>query len=128
MNNMRWQGDSQGKFTVNTAYRDINPSNNQVECWPWKMIWRFKIPYKTVCFFILVLVRGISNSRQPSYKGLSTTFQMYLCTEQTKTINHMFLHCTCTNQMWSIFINLSGIRLGMLGRGLLDRRRNKNFS
>lgn len=56
MDNMRWQGDSQGKLTVKTACRDLNQSNNQVECWPWKMIWRFKIPNKVVYFFTLVLL------------------------------------------------------------------------
>uniref|UniRef100_A0A0V0GSQ3 Putative ovule protein n=1 Tax=Solanum chacoense TaxID=4108 RepID=A0A0V0GSQ3_SOLCH len=32
---MVWKGDSQGRFSVKSAYRDFNRSNNQVDCWPW---------------------------------------------------------------------------------------------
>lgn len=47
---MWWQGDSQGKFFVKIAYRELNIINNQENCWPWKIIWKIKIPYKVAYF------------------------------------------------------------------------------
>lgn len=47
---MVWKGDSQGRFSVKSAYRDFNRSNKQVECLPWKLIWKVKIRSKINCF------------------------------------------------------------------------------
>ncbi|XP_070016101.1 uncharacterized protein [Nicotiana sylvestris] len=53
-----WQGNGQGKFSVRSAYKEYNLANNQIGCWPWKMIWKVKIPYKAACFTWL-LAKGV---------------------------------------------------------------------
>ncbi|XP_047258156.1 uncharacterized protein LOC124890347, partial [Capsicum annuum] len=67
---LEWQKDKSGKFTVNSAYKDLNISEFQEKDWPWKMIWKIKISNKA------------------------------------ETVNHLFLHCKWTDQLWKMFISL----------------------
>ncbi|KAF3652347.1 hypothetical protein FXO37_17559 [Capsicum annuum] len=53
------QLDSQEKFSVKSAYKVLNSNNNQVECWPWKMIWKVKIPHKVACFSWLLVTEAV---------------------------------------------------------------------
>uniref|UniRef100_M1DJF6 CCHC-type domain-containing protein n=1 Tax=Solanum tuberosum TaxID=4113 RepID=M1DJF6_SOLTU len=43
-----WKIGSKGVFSVKSAYKDLNQSNSndRMELWPWRMIWRTKIPNK----------------------------------------------------------------------------------
>ncbi|XP_075091548.1 uncharacterized protein LOC142171749 [Nicotiana tabacum] len=47
-------------------------------------------------------------------RGMSICSRCYLCGQET--INHLFLHCRVTSQLWDLFINLRGIRWSMPGR------------
>ncbi|KAG5576275.1 hypothetical protein H5410_056409 [Solanum commersonii] len=51
---IRWSGEKQGNFTLNIVNKALYSSNNQIECWPWKV----KIPYK-VAGFTCVLAREV---------------------------------------------------------------------
>ncbi|WMV27177.1 hypothetical protein MTR67_020562 [Solanum verrucosum] len=42
-----WKGERKEEFTVRSAYRELRPIEEQQAGWPWRMIWRTKIPYKT---------------------------------------------------------------------------------
>lgn len=53
---MEWQKDSKGIFSVRSAYKDLNIAAVQEIDWPWKMIWKPKIPYK-VNFFLRLLAK-----------------------------------------------------------------------
>lgn len=63
--NLTWQVDKQGRFSVKSAYKEFNHSNNQIDCWPWKLIWEVQIPYKVACFIWLVAMKAVL-----SYEGL----------------------------------------------------------
>ena len=39
-----WKKGREGIFSVNSASRELNRSNHKEESWPWKMIWKTKIP------------------------------------------------------------------------------------
>ncbi|WMV15559.1 hypothetical protein MTR67_008944 [Solanum verrucosum] len=41
-----WNVGSKGCFTVNSTYEDLNTVDIEEVEWPWKMIWKTKIPYK----------------------------------------------------------------------------------
>lgn len=45
-----WSGNNKRVFKVNKTYRMMDqPSNNDLN-WPWKQIWKNRIPYKISCF------------------------------------------------------------------------------
>uniref|UniRef100_M1BPG1 Serine endopeptidase degp2 n=1 Tax=Solanum tuberosum TaxID=4113 RepID=M1BPG1_SOLTU len=51
-----WQGNSKGIFKVYAAYKIMNQSNHQIANWPWKQIWRIKVPHK-VSIFVWLLAK-----------------------------------------------------------------------
>jgi len=114
-----WQRNRQGKFSVKSAYKEFNLSNNQVGCWPWKMIWKVKIPYKVACFTWLLAKEAVLTQDNLIKRGFHLCSRCYLCGEEAETISHLFLHCKFTVQIWRIFISFTGILWAMPGR-ILD--------
>lgn len=85
-----WQGNGQEKFSVRSAYKEYNISNNQIGCWPWKMIWKVKIPYKVACFTWLLAKNAVLTQDNLTKRGFQLCSRGYLCGDQAKTINHLF--------------------------------------
>ncbi|XP_060209407.1 uncharacterized protein LOC132636514 isoform X2 [Lycium barbarum] len=85
---------------------------NQIMCWPWKMIWKVKVPYKVSCFTWL-LARGkaltLDNFCKRGHHLCSSCSSCFLCGEEPETINHLFLHRKLTEQLWRMFLNYRGI-------------------
>lgn len=55
---MVWK-EGTGLFSVNSAYKDLNRSNFKEVHWPWKKIWKTKIPYKVNCFTWLLAKESV---------------------------------------------------------------------
>ncbi|KAG5577611.1 hypothetical protein H5410_057745 [Solanum commersonii] len=48
--NLHWLKANNGKFTVKSAYRHLDRPAALLLPWPWKMIWKVKVPHKVACF------------------------------------------------------------------------------
>lgn len=110
---MIWQGHRQGKFSVKSAYKEFNSLNSHIGCWSWKMIWKVNIPYKVACFTWLLAKEAVLIQDNLIKRGYQLCSKCYLCGQEAETINHLFLHCNWTTQLWRIFISLRGIRWTM---------------
>ncbi|WMV14448.1 hypothetical protein MTR67_007833 [Solanum verrucosum] len=105
-----WKGERGGEFTVKSAYRELRSTEEQHAGWPWRMIWKTEIPYKVNYFTWLlakqaVLTHENLNKRKPNLRS-----SCYLCEEQVETVNHLFLHCKWTDQLWQMFIQKRKIK------------------
>ncbi|KAG5612749.1 hypothetical protein H5410_024030 [Solanum commersonii] len=49
---LQWLGNSKGIFKVGAVYKKLNHPNLQLLKWPWKHIWKAKIPYKLWNLFL----------------------------------------------------------------------------
>ncbi|WMV36653.1 hypothetical protein MTR67_030038 [Solanum verrucosum] len=49
-----WTGNNRGVYKVNRAYKLMDQTNQQIKNWPWKQIWKSRIPYKVSCFVWLL--------------------------------------------------------------------------
>ncbi|KAG5611177.1 hypothetical protein H5410_022458 [Solanum commersonii] len=47
---LQWLKAKNGKFTTKSAYRHLDRPAAMLLSWPWKMIWKVKIPHKVACF------------------------------------------------------------------------------
>ncbi|WMV26176.1 hypothetical protein MTR67_019561 [Solanum verrucosum] len=45
-----WHGHNKGRYRVKEGYKQTNLRENQDFKWPWKQIWRVKMPQKVACF------------------------------------------------------------------------------
>ncbi|CAN4089739.1 unnamed protein product [Withania somnifera] len=56
---LMWKLDKEGKFKVRSAYKIYGNSSQIKKDWPWKMIWKGKIPHKVSCFIWLVARQAV---------------------------------------------------------------------
>ncbi|WMV45534.1 hypothetical protein MTR67_038919 [Solanum verrucosum] len=54
-----WKMDKDGTFKVKSAYKLLDIAIETKEGWPWKMIWKGKIPHKEACFTWLVAHQAV---------------------------------------------------------------------
>ncbi|WMV33010.1 hypothetical protein MTR67_026395 [Solanum verrucosum] len=106
---LEWNRNSKGIFSVKSAYRELNVEVGKERDWPWKMIWKPKIPYKVNCFIWLLAKEAVLTHDNLNKRGHQLTAGCFLCGEQAETINHLFLHGKWTDQLWRMFISLKGI-------------------
>ncbi|WMV14423.1 hypothetical protein MTR67_007808 [Solanum verrucosum] len=45
-----WRLHSRGVFTVKSCYWERNTNHSLTTVWPWKLIWKIKVPLKVACF------------------------------------------------------------------------------
>ncbi|KAK6796557.1 hypothetical protein RDI58_004258 [Solanum bulbocastanum] len=107
---LEWKDHKQGRFSVKGAYKKFNPFNSQINGWPWKMIWKAKIPYKVSCFTWLLAKQAVLTQENLMKRGIQLRPRCFLCGEKAETVSHLFLHCRITNQLWDLFINKKGLK------------------
>ena len=105
-----------GEFTVKFAYRELRPIEEQQVGWPWRMIWRTKIPYKVYYFTWLLAKEEVLTHVNLNKRKHNLCSRCYLCKEQVETVNHLFLHCKWTDQLWQMFIHKRKIKWTKPGR------------
>lgn len=106
---LEWLGQGQGRFSVRGAYRKFNPYNNQIDNWPWKLIWKVKILYKVSCFTWLLAKQAVLTQENLMKRGFQLSPRCFLCKEEVETVNHLFLHCRTRNQIWRTFTGMKGL-------------------
>jgi len=104
-----WNHNCNGNFSVKEAYKKLNSFTHQVTGWPWKLIWKVKIPLKVSCFTWLLAKQAVLTQENLMKRGIQLSPRCFLCGEEAETVNHLFLHCRITNILWSIFINSKGL-------------------
>uniref|UniRef100_M1BGQ1 RNA binding protein n=1 Tax=Solanum tuberosum TaxID=4113 RepID=M1BGQ1_SOLTU len=57
--NLHWLRANNGKFTVKSAYRHLHRPAAMLLPWPWKIIWKVRVPHKVACFTWLVARQAI---------------------------------------------------------------------
>lgn len=98
-----------GKFSFNAAYKMSNQPRIQVANCPSKRIWKTKIPYKVAYFSWLLAMEVVVTQENLIKKKWILWSRCFLCEKDVKTVGHLFLHYSITDQLWKIFINLRGI-------------------
>ena len=105
---------------MNTVHEQFNTSNNQIEHWEWKMIWKVEIPNKVAspltsskkkkktcaCFIWLLAREAVLTQDNLCRRGYQLCSRCYRYGSVPETISHLFLHCKLTTQLWRMFISL----------------------
>ncbi|WMV58899.1 hypothetical protein MTR67_052284 [Solanum verrucosum] len=107
--NLFWNPDEQDRFSVGSAYRSSQRPGTHIGGWPWKMIWKVKIPLKIACFTWLLANQAALTQHNLMKRGMQICSRCWFCECEVETINHLFLHCREDAKLWQIFINLRGI-------------------
>ena len=73
------------------------------------MVWKPKIPYKVNHFTWLLAKEVVLTQKNIKKRKFLLCSRCFLCEEQAETVNHLFLHCKWTDQLWRIFSSLRKI-------------------
>ena len=102
----------QRKIQVSSGYKLINRAPLTFN-WPWRQIWKTKIPLKVACFTWLLAKEAVLTHENLRKRNNILVTHCCLCGEAAETVRHLFLHCKITERLWKIFINLRGIQQTM---------------
>lgn len=81
---LTWGSNRDGSYLIKEGYLHLSSREILTDLWPWKLIWRTKMPPKVVCFSWIIL-RG---------RKFYIANICYKCFCNPQSISHLFLHCT----------------------------------
>ncbi|WMV26903.1 hypothetical protein MTR67_020288 [Solanum verrucosum] len=113
---LQWLGNSKGIFKVGAVYKKLNHPNLQLLKWPWKHIWKAKIPYKVSCFVWLLTKEAVLTQDNLMKRGITLCSRCFFCGKTAETVNHLFIQCKVTDQLWNLFLRRKSISWSMPGR------------
>jgi hypothetical protein len=102
-----WIPSSKGSFEVSTFYWVLSPPGSVP--FPWKGIWRTKVPLRVV-FFGWMAVRSkiptIDNLRR---RVMIVINRCWLCESDKESVDHLLLHCGVANALWNVIFSRFGL-------------------
>ncbi|KAH0709195.1 hypothetical protein KY284_010622 [Solanum tuberosum] len=129
-----WKMHKKGIVSVKSCYWSLN-SNQAMEMeWPWKLIWKIKVPHKVSGFIWLAIREACLTHEVLQRRGIQICSRCFMCGEEAEVNSHLFLHCRTAANLWSMFLCILGINwvmpkttLGLLRQweGVGRRRRSK---
>jgi hypothetical protein len=104
---IRWSPDHRGKFAVKSYYKVL--AGRRAQPFPWKPIWKSKVPPR-VAFFVWTAAKGkiltMDNLRK---RGICIVDWCCLCKKSGESPDHLLLHCSYAQALWSFAFSLFGI-------------------
>ena len=105
-------GSRSGNYTAVEGYAAIlevpwappNPG-------PWKALWRFASIPKNDIFIWTVLHSSILTGEKLKSKGWEGPSRCPLCNQAEETIDHLFISCEFTKEVWSLTLGSTAVSL-----------------
>jgi len=105
----KWGTTGDGNYTVSAAYKQSRAFNAVTDHWPWKLIWKIKLPPKIVCFCWTALYEACLTQDNLYKRKRIIVNGCYLCQKAAESNRHLFLHCTVTAKLWNMFYSFFGL-------------------
>ena len=104
---IRWSLDHNGQFAVKSYHKVL--AGRRAQPFPWKPIWKSKVPPR-VAFFVWTAAKGkiltMDNLRK---RGICIVEWCCLCKKSGESPEHLLLHCSYAQALWSFAFSLFGI-------------------
>lgn len=99
-----WNHSQDGKFTMNSAYINIQASSNNQGSSTSKdfmWIWKFNAPKKIKTFLWLLLHKRLPTSIFLNHIGMGVPSTCKQCPTHQEDISHIFFHCPKAFTFWT---------------------------
>jgi len=106
---LKWGNSEKGIYTVKEGYHKLCSSNAMIDQWPWKLIWKTRLPPKIKCFTWTTLKNAILTLDNLNRRKLQLVNRCFMCLNSLESVNHLFLHCPVATALWKMFISIAGI-------------------
>ena len=104
---LRWQLKRDGKFDTRSYYQAIHGNHNFF--FPWKGVWKPKIP-KRVAFFLWTAAHNrILTLDNLMLRDRILVNRCCMCCGDGESVDHLLLHCPVTHSLWSFMLQAFGV-------------------
>ena len=97
-----WRLKCDGKFDTRSYYQEIQGASNSL--FPWKGIWKPKIPKRVVVFLWTAAHGRILTLDNLMLKGRPLANWCCMCCHDGESTDHILLHCPITHSLWSFML------------------------
>jgi hypothetical protein len=94
-------------FQVRSYYHVLSPSDGVL--FPWKCIWKPKVPPRVTFFIWTVTLGKILTADNLRRRNVILFSWCCMCKVDGETIDHMFIHCKVVRELWDTVLNLFGM-------------------
>lgn len=95
-----WVGESNGRFTVSSAYTIAANEGSSVEATKWNSIWKLKIPNRIKTYIWLVRHDKILTNSNRCRRGMSGNDRCWNCANTAEDADHFRDNSTCPFREW----------------------------
>ncbi|XP_059285769.1 uncharacterized protein LOC132039260 [Lycium ferocissimum] len=101
-----WGSSSKGICTVKAGHKHLCPQNGMIKNWPWKLIWRTKLPTKVSVLHGPALYGAGLNLDNLSRWKIQLVNRCYMCQRNMKSNVHLLIHCPVAAELRNFFFSL----------------------
>lgn len=106
---MVWGNSKEGQYTVKGNYYLMCSQNGLLNNWPWKHVWKIRLPPKVTCFTWLALNDAILTQDNLCKKKIVLVNRCYMCYQASENVNHLLMHCPVVADIWNCFLSFFGL-------------------
>jgi hypothetical protein len=103
----QWSPSKKSVFEVKSFYKVL--SNPATEMFPWKSIWRTKVPSRVVCFGWNAALGKILTHDNLRKRSIIVVEWCCICKKNGESVDHLLIHCEVATQLWHYMFTLFGI-------------------
>ncbi|CAN1280198.1 Putative ribonuclease H protein At1g65750 [Linum perenne] len=98
-----WAPQRDGKFSVSSLRRILIADKFPgLQSFPAEVVWQPDVPSKIACFSWKVFLNRIATLDSLQRKGFSLANRCVLCGLSSESVDHLFLNCVFTSEVWSL--------------------------
>jgi hypothetical protein len=104
---MCWQPSKSKSFQVKSFYKQL--SANGAGFFPWKNIWKAKVPPRVAFFSWTTTLGKILTADNLRRCGIILVSWCCMCKVDAESVDHLLLHCPYAKELWDMIFALFGI-------------------
>ena len=101
---MCWKLSPDKGFQVKSYYKEL--SSMGVGCFPWKSIWKTKVPPRVGFFSWIAAMGKILTADNLRRRGLVLVSWCCMCKAYGESVDHLILHCSFAKELWDMIFTL----------------------
>jgi hypothetical protein len=102
-----WSPSKKGVFEVKSFYKIL--SNTATEMFPWKSIWRSKVPSRVAFFGWNAVLGRILTHDNLRKRSIVIVEWCCMCKKNGESVDHLLIHCEVATRIWHYMFTLFGI-------------------
>uniref|UniRef100_A0A2N9FJQ0 Reverse transcriptase zinc-binding domain-containing protein n=1 Tax=Fagus sylvatica TaxID=28930 RepID=A0A2N9FJQ0_FAGSY len=102
-----WKPAQSKSFQVKSYYKSL--TTNGEECFPWKSIWKAKVPPRVAFFSWTAALGRILIAKNLRRRRVIIVSWCCLCKMDGESVDHLLLHCAYAKELWDLVFAMFGI-------------------